>query len=134
MRPDMNLVIKIYRETEGTPDAYGGATETFAEIGQYRGRLEMSAPSKMLLEQGVEVTRMATVLLRVHQAATQTDKALIEGDTLEIISPAQHPYYGKRWSILSVQYPAIHPNQRRNLVRCQVERADESRTEADIGL
>lgn len=131
MRPDLNIRFRVWRLSYGADDAYGGAAEAHTAIGDYMGRFAMSAPSKMLIEQGIEIDRPAQVLLRVFGGCTQTDKDLQEGDQLEIIGPSMHPYINKRFGIRSVQYSANHPAYRNNMVQLTVIRVDESRAEAD---
>ena len=133
MTVGMNVLFRVWRRGYGADDSYGGSTETETQIGDYRGRLEEGSPSKMLIEQGVEVDRVGTVLLRVAQAATQADKAVTESDQLEIISPANHPFINKRFVIHAVQHMATHPSQRRNIVKLTVKRTDWSRTETEMG-
>ncbi len=133
MTVGMNVLFRVWRRSYGADDAYGGSDEDDTPIGDYRGRLDEGSPSKMLIEQGIEVDRVGTVLLRVGQAATQADKAVTESDQLEIISPANHPFINKRFVVSHVQHMASHPSQRRNIIKLTVKRTDWSRTETEMG-
>jgi len=131
MRPDLNTRLRVWRLSYGSDDAYGGAAEVHTNIGDYMGRFEMSAPSKMLIEQGIEIDRPASILLRVGQGCGQTTKSLQEGDQIEVTGPTHHPYINTRWGVRSVQYSGNHPVYRGNLISVIAMRVDQSRTEAD---
>jgi len=128
----MNVLFRVWRLTQQTDDDVGGAIFTGTSVGDYFGRFNEEKPSKLLLEQGIEVMRLGTALLRYHKAADPNALTIEERDQLEIIRPIQHPFYGKRFHILSIQHMPTHPNQRRNLIRISCRRADWDRTEADI--
>ncbi len=133
MTGGMNVLFRVWRRGYTTDDAYGGSAETETQIGDYYGRFDEGGPSKMLIEQGIEVDRVGTVLLRVGQGCGQSDKALAESDQLEIVGPNNHPFINKRFVVHSVQHMATHPAQRRNLIRATIKRTDWSRTEAEMG-
>jgi len=128
----MNVLFRVWRLTQSPDDDVGGAIFTGTSVGDYFGRFNEEKPSKLLLEQGIEVVRLGTALLRYHKAADPNALTIEERDQLEIIRPIQHPFYGKRFHILSIQHMPTHPNQRRNLIRISCRRADWDRTEADI--
>ena len=128
----MNVLFRVYRLTQSSDDSIGGAVFTGSAVGDFYGRFNEEKPSKMLLEQGIEVARLGTVLLRYHKAADPNALTIEERDQIEIVRPIQHPFYGKRFHILSIQHMPTHPNQRRNLIRMSVRRADWDRTEEDV--
>ncbi len=133
MTAGMNVLFRVYRRGYGGDDSYGGSAESETQIGDYYGRFDEGGPSKMLIEQGIEVDRVGTVLLRVGQGCAQADKALTESDQLEIVGPNNHPFLNKRFVVHAVQHMSTHPAQRRNLIRLTVKRTDWSRTEAEMG-
>lgn len=91
-----------------------------------RGHLNVLNPSQMSLEQGLEVSRLADVLLRPRAGSL----TIFERDQLQIVGPAGHPNLNEYWRVENVQQSPMHPKNRKRFMRLKVSRVDRDRRES----
>jgi len=129
---EFNTLFTLYAISFPTDDDVGGAQPSGTPNPFHKkslwGRMEVNRPSQLLLDQGIETTRTANILVRQNGAGL-APLVVNERDQIEVAQPTNHPYYGHRWRVVAVQHMATHPSQRRNLIRLSVERIDRTRTD-----
>jgi hypothetical protein len=97
-----NVRIRQWRTTNMGDDDYGSPVVSGVSIrDNIVGRFAEDRPNTMLLQQGVETVRTAT--LEIH--APDILLTLEESDQFEIIFPEYHEYYGERWRMIAKTTP-----------------------------
>lgn len=118
-----NIRSSIFRMIEGTDDYVGGATVTGSAV--YTGvltRFESQPEDQIFVAQGLET-------LRTYKATIVPGTLTIkERDELQITHPIDHPYYGKRFRITSMQYSTHNPRDPRNYILLQLVRSERAHT------
>lgn len=124
MTAGLNIEAKLWRFTTAGDDEVGGALLTGTVYEEcVKSRFDMDQPSRLLLQQGIEIRQTATALVRMTKG-----RVILEGDEYEIINPSYHPQYGERWLINGVNYPNLHPADRRGFITLSLNRQERSRT------
>ena len=104
----MRLFVRLHTITADDDDDVGGAlitgTATYLRL---PATINYHKPSRMLLEQGVEVKRMADIMVQPGRLA------VYEGDEWEIVGPDGHEDVGVRFGIDSVARTGLGPNDGR---------------------
>jgi hypothetical protein len=120
------VIFDIHRITFQDDDV-GGAVLTGTVIASsVRGHLNVLNPSQMSLEQGLEVPRLADVLIRPRAGSL----TIFERDQLQIVGPAGHPNLNEFWRVENVQQPPMHPKNRKRFIRMRTSRVDRDRVES----
>lgn len=120
----LNIHAKIWRFTTIADDEVGGALLSGTVSHEcLHARFNMDRPARILRQQGIEIDQQATAALRYT-----ANLVILEGDEFEIIAPAYHPQFGERWIIKGVEYPNLHPADRRGMVRLSLDRVERART------
>lgn len=98
MTAGLNIRIDIWTMSQDTDDAVGGAmiTGTVAHSG-IPARLTMRRPSQIMLEQGLETTKVADLLLQGRNISVN------ERDEIQVVWPLDHPFINARFRIEGVQ-------------------------------
>ncbi len=130
---EFNTRFALYQISFPADDSVGGAVPSgtanpFPPKSLW-GRIQENRPSQLLLQQGMEVKRTATILVRMLGAGL-SPLSIQERDQIAVVQPTNHPHYGQRWRIVAVEHGGGHPSQRHNLIRLSVERIERNRTEA----
>lgn len=94
----MNMLVRVWRITEPSDDAIGGAlvSGTLLYTGK-RARIESQKPDEQLVQQGFETEKIFNMNIQ------PVSLDIREHDEIEIISPTTHPYYNKRLQVQGVQ-------------------------------
>lgn len=113
----------IFRITQGTDDYVGGATVTGSAV--YEGVLthfEQEPEDQIFAAQGLET-------LRTFKATIVPGTLVIkERDELMITHPIDHPEYGNRFRITSMQHTSHNPRDPRNYLLLQLVRSVKAHT------
>lgn len=117
------MKITIHSIGQGPDDEVGGAvytgTPTLLSI---PATIQYLAPNRLLLEQGIEVRRMAKMLV---QPGSLT---IVEQDEVEVVGPPGHEDIGKLFKVLSVDRTGFSPNDTRGrFLQLTCERIQEHR-------
>lgn len=100
--------ITVWRMNQVADDDIGGAIFTGTAVYQNLPALvDYREPNMLLLEQGIEVKRMAKVMI---QPGTFDIKSR---DELEIVGPVGHEDVGKRMRIRNISRTGFSPNDSR---------------------
>jgi hypothetical protein len=123
-----NVLFKVWAITQGTDDTQGGAviTGSVTETCLW-GSFAEDSPSTLLLEQGLETTKLASVLLPAWNHGTLV--TILERDHIEVVGPNSHPYLGNHYRVLAVQRTPMHTLDRRGIMKLRVTRIDKNRAE-----
>lgn len=120
MTAGLNIRINIWTMNPGPDDAVGGATITGTVThSNVPARLTLRRPSQLMLEQGLETTKVADLLLQGHNINVN------ERDEIQVIWPLDHPFLNDRFRVEGVQ-----PSSRRERFgpkQYTVTRIEESR-------
>ena len=98
MTAGLNIRVNIWRMTEDTDDAVGGAmiTGTVAYQDIY-ARLTLRRPSQIMLDQGLQTEKTGDLLLQGRNLT------VYERDEIQVVWPPTHEFYGDKFRILGVQ-------------------------------
>jgi len=126
------MYVSIHSVGQGPDDDVGGAIFTGTQtpaLRQLPATIQYLSPSRLLLEQGVEVKRLAKVLV---QPGSLT---IYEQDELEVVGPAGHEDLGRFFKVVSVERTGFSPNDvRGRFLQLMCERMEEYRTESTVGF
>lgn len=104
-------------------DVVGGALITGTPLHtRIRGRIESIKPTQLLLEQGLEYSRLWNVAIQPSSLDVR------ERDELEITHPADHLFFGERFRILAIEYTGMRPTDSRNFLQLTVRHVDFARS------
>lgn len=105
MPAGLNCAVKvIHFSYAGRDDEVGGANPTGTVLHQYiQGRIDAQLPKTDYSGQGLETARIFDGLFWGHELTMR------EQDEVEVISPPNHPYFGKRFRIEAHQFDSRHP-------------------------
>jgi len=111
-------------------DDVGGSVETGTVVASnVRGRIDLLLPTQIGLEQGLEKTMIADVILRPLPGSL----IVKERDQILLVSPVSHIHYNDRWRVEGeVTSTSMHAKDRNHFLRFRASRIQENRTEALI--
>lgn len=116
-----NLKVDIYRMTERTDNAGGGATVTGTVVFQsVSAALSPNRPSQASLEQGLETRAVYDF------SASAAKVTLFERDEVKVVFPQDHQLYNQTFRITGVQYP--RGRKKYGMLHATAERTRESRS------
>ena len=115
----LNLKIRVWRMGNLDDDEVAGAriSGTVSYESVY-ARFEQPAPNFLLLQQGLEVTDTIQCTCRPPNLNIK------ERDEVEVIFPLNHPLYGKKLRITSIQLSDLHPSDSRGKLILFLTRSD----------
>ena len=120
----LNRRCKIWRIDWATDDSVGGAvvtgTVTYWNVPL---RMQETSPEQLLLQQGLETQKTFTGIVI---PGTMT---IYERDELEITSPRDDIYYGKRFRIVSIRHSDLNPRDPRNYIMLDLVRSVRAHTQ-----
>lgn len=124
MTAGLKVRAQLWRFVTIEDDEVGGAQLSGSVYQECRfSHFDMDQPSRLLMQQGIEVRQTASALIRMTKGLV-----VLEGDEYEIVGPAYHPQVGERWVINGVNYPNLHPADRRGFVILSLTRQERART------
>lgn len=111
MRAGNNLLAKFWRKSYPVNDIVGGAlpsgTVTYENV---QGRIQAATPIPAFAMQGVETSKIMIGTFFPGSLDIQ------EYDECEVTSPPNHPYFGFKFRIDTVQPPNYHPSDPRGVL------------------
>lgn len=98
MTAGLNIRVNIWTMSQDADDVVGGAMVT-GTVAYYdiRARLTMRRPAQVLLQQGLETTKTADLMLQGRNITVN------ERDEIEVVWPLDHAFYGARFRVEGVQ-------------------------------
>lgn len=121
MTAGTNVYFDIYRMESEVDDDVGGAQVTGTLIyTRIPGRLTEEEPELLVLQQGMETTKIFTVLLLDRKPIGMDIR---ERDELELIAPYNHYYKEARFRVIGAPRTSIHPSDRRATLRMNATRS-----------
>lgn len=124
MPAGMNCSVRFLRLVY-TDDEVGGAYPSGTVLHEgIQARIDEDPANTAFLQQGLETIKVFSAMFWGHNLTFR------EQDEVEVISPPNHEYYGKRFRVVSKTGSSNHPAQKRNvwiakLRRSQISHAEE---------
>lgn len=108
----------FYRMENEPDDAVGGAVITGTMIyDHYPVSMHGDAPSQLLLQQGYETVKTFSAIV------VPGTLDLRERDEMEVVAPADHVYFGKRFRIVSAVPSSHNARDPRNKLHLKLTRS-----------
>lgn len=106
MPAGLNVILRIWRITDQPDDNIGGAQPSGTVLyPQIYGRISTRRPTQALLEQGLEVPTIFTVIMAPPDNEVNMD--LQHNDQFDVVFPQNNFYYGKRFIIIGIRHSAM---------------------------
>ena len=119
MTAGLNIGIAIWHYFTPSDDAGGGALSSGTYSYPYvEARMEQSRADMLLLQQGLEVTKVWNVLCQ------PANLLVYERDEIEVVHPTNHRYFGKRFRVVSVEESSINPDVSTGYMMLRVTRRE----------
>jgi hypothetical protein len=123
MPAGLNCKVKFVRLVY-TDDVVGGAVGTATVLhANIDARIEEVPTQTQFLQQGLETVKIFNAMFWGH------DLQFSEQDQVEVTSPPNHRYYGKKFRVVSETDPNNHPAQKRNYYLAKLTRSQFSHSE-----
>lgn len=123
MTAGMNLGVKFIRFTD-LDDDVGGSYPTGTILhNNIQGRIDEDPTRTEFLQQGLETKKIFSAMFWGNNLTFR------EQDEVVVISPPNHPYYGKYFRVVSHEISSNHPAQKRNVHLAKLERSQISHGE-----
>ena len=105
MPAGLNCKINVIRfDYSGRDDEVGGSNPTGTILHSFiDGRIDAQLPKTDYSGQGLETVRLFDGMFWGHELTMR------EQDEVEVVSPPNHPYFGKRFRIEAHQFDSRHP-------------------------
>ena len=118
----LELRLGLYSFSEQPDDVIGGAqaTGTFAR-NDVTAHFEELDVDPSFYQQGIEVARIFSAWI------LPTSLVLRPGDEFEIEWPPEHYYHGRRFQVVAVTPPPVHPSRRQGFLEAKVRLREYSR-------
>ena len=111
MTAGTNTRFDIYRMESAGDDDVGGAQVTGTLVYErIPGRMKEQEPEQLVLQQGLETTKIFDILLADKKPIGMDIR---ERDELEIVSPYNHHFLSNRFRAIGVRSVGINPSNRR---------------------
>lgn len=124
MTAGLNTYFDVYRMESEADDEVGGAQVTGTLIySRIPGRIQEQEPEQLVLQQGLETTKIFDVLLYDKYP---TDLNIIERDEVEVVAPYNHHYKDDRFRVIGARQSSLHPSDRRGNLRLTVTRSEKA--------
>lgn len=119
-----NCKLDIIRYINPSDDEVGGAypSGTFLHR-SLDARLDEVSADITFLQQGIQAQKVLTGLIWGWELQ------LREGDDVEVVSPLNHHYYGKRFTIREATYDSRHPGIKQKYVLVKLTRSQIAHSE-----
>jgi hypothetical protein len=123
MTAGMRMQVTIHSIGQGPDDEVGGAIYTgTATLLSIPATIQYLTPSRLLLEQGTEVKRIAKILVQPGSLV------IVEQDEVEVVGPPGHEDVGRLFKVVSVDRTGFSPNDTRGrFLQLTCERLQEHR-------
>lgn len=119
MAAGLNIGIAIWHYTTPSDDVGGGALSSGTYSYPYiNARMEQSKADLLLLQQGLEVSKVWNVLCQ------PSNLQVYERDEIEVVWPSNHRYYHQRFRVVSVEESSINPDDSRGYMMLRVTRRE----------
>lgn len=124
MPAGLNCAVKFLRLVYLDDDVGGAYPSGTVLHGWVDARIDEDMANTMFLQQGLETKKTFSAMFWGHNLSFR------EQDEVEIISPPNHEYYGKRFRVMSKTGSSNHPSQKRNVWISKLERSQISHSES----
>ncbi len=123
MTAGSNCAFRFIRLVYTEDDDVGGSNPSGTVLHDWvEGRLDEDEAATAFFQQGLETKKTFSAMFWGHNLTFR------EQDEVELVSPPNHEYFGKRFRILSKTGSSNHPAQKRNVWIAKLERAQLAHT------
>lgn len=113
-----NCRVKVWRLVEYADDDVGGANPTGTVLhSSLEARIDQDLVDSNYFQQGLETIKTFSGMVWGYQLQVQ------ERDILEVISPPNHDYYGKRFKVEDARYDSRHPGIKQRYLLVKLTRS-----------
>lgn len=106
-----NQLVKLITYSYPSDDPIGGSQPSGTLfLDSVLVRIEPMKPSTVLLEQGIETTKLFETTI------TYRAKGVKENDELLVYAPKESEYYDQHFRVVSVRHPSLRPNDPRGQI------------------
>ena len=124
MKAGSNLHVRFLRLVYSADDDVGGANPSGTVLHDWiEGRIDEDLADTRFLQQGLETIKTFSSMFWGHNLTFR------EQDEVEVVSPPNHEYFGKRFRVVSKTGSSNHPAQKRNVWICKLTRSQVSHAE-----
>lgn len=124
MTAGLNCEVKFLRLVYSSDDEVGGAYPSGTLLHQgIQARIDEEPIRTDFLQQGLETVKIFSMMVWGHNLTMR------EQDEVEVVSPPNHQYYGKKFRVVSHTETSNHPSQKRNVHLAKLERSQISHAE-----
>ncbi len=118
-----NCRVKVFRLVY-LDDDVGGAYPSGTTLHEsLEARIEQDLIDSGFYQQGLETKKTFSGMIWGHQLLIQ------EQDEVEVISPPNHKYYGKRFRVEEARYDSRHPALKHNYILIKLTRSQVAHSE-----
>lgn len=113
-----NCAVNIVRLVYTTDDDVGGANPSGTYLHQHLDtRMEEDSIDSAFFQQGLETVKTFSAMVWGHALDIR------EQDEVEVVSPPNHKYFGKRFRVLDCRYDSRHPGIKQDYVLLKMTRS-----------
>lgn len=124
MPAGINCAVSIIRNVFTSDDDVGGAYPSGTYLHQnLDARLEEDSIDSAFFQQGLETIKTFSAMVWGHALDIR------EQDKVEVVSPPNHRYFGKRFRIVDCRYDSRHPALKQDYVLLKMTRSQEAHGE-----
>jgi len=122
MTAGLNAKFDVFRMESVGDDEVGGAQVTGTLIySRIPGRITEQEPEQLVLQQGLETTKIFDVILYDKYPI---DLDIRERDEVEVVAPYNHHYKDDRFRVIGARQSSLHPSDRRGNLLLTVTRSE----------
>ena len=123
MAAGLNCSVQFIRLVSGADDDVGGSTPTGTVLhSNIQARIDEEPTDTAFLQQGLETKKIFSAMFWGNNLTFR------EQDEVEVTSPPNHEYYGKRFRVVTHISTSNHPAQKRNVHLAKLERSQIAHT------
>lgn len=118
MPAGLNCRVNAIRLSYGTDDDVGGAYPSGTTLHEsLNAMIEQDLIDASFYQQGLEAIKTFSGMIWGHNLQIR------EQDEIEIVSPPNHVYYGKRFRVVEARYSSSHPALKQNYLIVKLTRS-----------
>lgn len=119
-----DCAVNIIRLVYSTDDDVGGANPSGTYLHQHiDARLEEDSIDSAFFQQGLETIKTFSAMVWGHNLDVR------EQDEVEVVSPPNHKYFGKKFRVVDCRYDSRHPAIKQNYALLKMTRSQVAHAE-----
>ena len=123
MPAGLNCRIKVYRQVYQDDDVGGSLASGTTLHESLEASIEQDLIDSGFYQQGLETIKTFSGMIWGYQLQVR------EQDEIEVVSPPNHVYYGKKFRVMEVRYDSRHPALKQNYLLVKLTRSQIAHSE-----